>query len=292
MIDVTQLRAAVTRVYPSVQRLVAGIGDDWVDTAVNRSGDMTLLDYFDRISIVHLMERADRYNALIHELARMGIPISHPKVSIPDAPKPASADGFPSKGIYGNFLSHLEILKSAQRDKLRSLWVLEDDAIFSHRFVREQDKIVEFLGRDTWDMCYFGHTLTTELKSLPTGLPRFSGPFYWAHCYAVNGRLLPRLIGYLEETFHRPHGDPLGSRMYIDAAYTLFRKFNPDVVSLVANPVLSVQRGSPSSLVGGHWYDRNLLALPAVNLARAMRDECWRRTGWTFGGAAPRQLGG
>ena len=254
---------------------------------MNQRRDMSLLDYFGRISIIHLKEREDRYRALVGELRRMGIKITHNKVCIPDAPKPAETGGFLNKGVYGNFLSHLEILQSARRDNLQSVWVLEDDAIFSRRFVREQFRIADFLARSEWDICYFGHALTKELDSLEIGLPRFSGPFRWAHCYAVHARILPRLVEYFEETLHRPPGHPSGGKLYSDAAHTLFRHFNPDVVTLVANPVLSVQRGSPSSLAHGHWYDRHPLARPAVIFARAMRDECWRWTGWTYGGAAP-----
>ncbi len=251
---------------------------------------MTLIDYFDRIAIIHLKERKDRYRALVGELRRMGIEITHRKVCIPDAPMPPEANGFPNKGVYGSFLSHLEILTSAQRDNLTSVWVLEDDAIFSHRFAREQQKIAKFLAQGNWDICYFGHSLTKELDSLEVGLPRYSGAFYWAHCYAVHARILPRLTEYLEETRQRPRGDPRGGKMYIDAAYTLFRKLNPDVLTLVGNPVLSLQRGSPSSLASGHWYDRYSLTRPAIELARVVRDECWRRTGWTYGGAAPHNL--
>jgi hypothetical protein len=251
---------------------------------------MKLLDYVDRISIVHLKERTDRYGPLVAELRRMGIEITDGKVSIPHAPKPPEANGMASRGVYGSFLSHLEILKSAQRDTLETVWVLEDDALFSQRFVREQSAIAEFLSRSEWDICYFGHTLTKELKALEIGLPRYSGPFFWAHCYAVHARILPRLTAYLEETLRNPPGHPRGGKVYIDAAYSLFRKLNPDVVTLVSNPVLSVQRGSPSSLVHGHWYDRLPLTRPAIKTARILRDECWRWTGWTFGGAALRNL--
>jgi glycosyl transferase family 25 len=250
-----------------------------------------LLDYFDRISLIHLAERADRYDALVAELRRMGIDIAHRKVTIPAAPKPTAARGFPTKGVYGNFLSHLDILQSAQRDNLQSIWILEDDAIFSRRFARRQGELAKLLSRCEWDICYFGHTLTHELNSLQIGLPHYSGPFYWAHCYAVHARILPRLTKYFEETLSRPIGDPRGGRMYIDAAHTLFRKFNPDVITLVGNPVLSVQRGSPSGLNAMRWYDRNGLSRPAVRIARSLRDEIWRWTGWTFGGAAPRDLG-
>jgi len=249
---------------------------------------MILLDYFDRMSIIHLRTRVDRYRALVRELRRLDIQISDKKVRIPDAPMPSDANGFPGKGMYGSFLSHLDILRSARDDNLNSVWVLEDDAIFSRRFAREQHKIAELLSQNEWDICYFGHTLTTELKALTIGLPRYSGPFYWAHCYAVHARILPRLIGYVEETIDRPSGDPRGGKMYIDAAYTLFRKFNPDAVTLVANPVLSLQRGSKSSLGDGRWYDRIALTRPVGQGARIMRDECWRWTGWTCGGAAPK----
>ena len=251
---------------------------------------MKLLDYFDRIAIIHLKERTDRYLSLARELRRMGIDIRHQKICIPEAPMPNNANGFSGKGVYGSFLSHLEILKSAQEDALRSVWVLEDDAIFSHRFVREQAKIADFLTRTQWDICWFGHSLTKELRALKPGLRRYSGPFYWAHCYAVNAPILPRLTEYLAETISRPRGHPEGGKLYIDAAYSLFRKLDPHVVALVGNPVLSVQRGSPSSLAHGRWYDRVPIIKPAVNAARATRDECWRWTGWTFGGAAPRNF--
>jgi GR25 family glycosyltransferase involved in LPS biosynthesis len=251
---------------------------------------MTLLEYFDRISIIHLPQREDRYRALAKELQRLEAAITDPKVAIPDAPMPTDAYGFTNKGVYGNYLSHLEILKSAQRDKLQSVWILEDDAIFSHRFVRDQAKIAGFLASNEWDICFFGHSLTKELDSLPRGLPRYSGPFYWAHCYAVHSRILPRLIDYMEDNLMRPGGHPLGGKAYIDAAFTLFRKFNPDVVALVANPVMSVQRGSRSSLHNRRWYDRLVMIQPVIYAARAMRDEFWRWTGLTFGGAAPKDL--
>ena len=40
---------------------------------------MNLYDYFDRISIIHLPERKDRYDALSKELRKPGIDIQGPK---------------------------------------------------------------------------------------------------------------------------------------------------------------------------------------------------------------------
>src|ERR1700691_3754585 len=102
---------------------------------------MGVLDYFDRLAVVHLPDREDRYRALKHELSRIGIDIECSKVIIPDPPMPESANGFTSRGVYGSFMSHLEIIEGAYRDGLATVWVLEDDAIFSKKFKKQQTAI-------------------------------------------------------------------------------------------------------------------------------------------------------
>ncbi len=243
---------------------------------------MRLIDYFDRLYIIHLPERTDRYQALRRELSQIGIRIDSPKVRIPEAPRPQDRNGFPSTGVYGNFLSHLGILQESLKDGLERIWILEDDAIFRHRLrqPQEQMQLVERLRQDNWDLCYLGHSIKpAELRPHPHGLVPWSRYFIWAHCYCVHGRILRQLVAYLEETLTNPPGDPRGGRLYIDGALTLFRQFHPEVVCLVSNPNLSSQKGSPSSLAGGHWYDRMTLTKPLVSLARSVRDELWRLSG-------------
>jgi hypothetical protein len=88
----------------------------------------------------------------------------HPeRVQFPPASRPDDANGFPSKSVHGNYLSHLNILEDALRDGLETVWILEDDAIFSRRMVREQARVIEFLQHNPWDMCFLGHTLRREL---------------------------------------------------------------------------------------------------------------------------------
>jgi glycosyl transferase, family 25 len=236
---------------------------------------MNLYEYFDRISIIHLPERTDRYRALSKELRSLSIDIERPKVDILYAKRPEDANGFPSRGVYGCFLSHLEVHRKALKDGLATVWILEDDAIFSRRMSRMQGELVERLQNSKWDICYFGHTLTKELDGQPTGLVTPTADFLWAHCYAVHARVLPRLVPYLERCTVLPSGHPEGGKLYIDAAFTLFRRFNPDVVTLVANPRLSIQKGCFSSLNDLRWYDtRATHALVAT--ARSMRDQWWR----------------
>lgn len=238
-----------------------------------------LIQYFDRAYIIHLPERHDRFRALRRELRWIGVDINDDKVRVPDAPRPSDANGFASRGVYGSYLSHLGILQEALREGLKTVWVLEDDAVFKRRlcFHREQSRIVETLSTSIWDLCYLGHSLRQELRGMPAGLVAYSGPFMWAHCYAVHTRILPRLVAYLEQVIIRQPGHSEGGRMYIDGAYTLFRRLNPDVVSLVSNPCLSAQKGSPSGLAHGHWYDRYRVLRPFLSVARKAKGECWKR---------------
>ena len=239
---------------------------------------MNILQYFDRIAIIHLPERLDRLREISSELNRMGIHAADEKVFFPYAPRPDNPNGFPSKAIYGNFLSHLSILKAAQADNLKNILVLEDDAMFSRSMINGQAALTEQLERAEWDLCFFGHSLTSELSGQPRGLIPHRAEFMWAHCYAVNARVLPKLIAYLEKTIDAPAGDPQGGKLYIDAAFTLFRRFHPEVITLVGNPMLCRQRGSDSSIACGRWY-RSIRALaPAVSLIRSLKDSCWRLT--------------
>jgi glycosyl transferase family 25 len=243
---------------------------------------MGLLDYFDRLAIIHLPDRDDRLRALTKELRACGIDINDPKVVIPHAPMPASANGFRSRGVYGSFLSHLEILEAAHKDGLETVWTIEDDAIFSKRFRLQQERIASYLRENEWDLCFIGHSGGVDGKGIPkspTGLLRYSGPFIWAHNYAVHRRILPRLIEFVRTSSEREEGHPEGGKIYIDAAYFFFRQFNPDVVSIVSSPCLSVQKGSESSLNARKIQDRIVGIRSLANVAREIRDEYWRR-GW------------
>jgi glycosyl transferase family 25 len=236
----------------------------------------TLFDYFDRISIIHLPERTDRLSALTRELARVGLDVTSPKVSMPVAPKPNEKNDFPSRGVYGNFLSHLEIIQQAYADNLERVLVLEDDAIFSRQFDKMQHTLVESLHANPWDEVFIGHSVARGLPYSNSGLVRFSGDLLWAHCYAIHRRIMPRLIDYLTKVIQRPPGHPDGGKMYIDAAHNLFRRQNPDVVCLVTAPCLSIQRGSRSSLGSSNWYDKDTFLEILASRARCARDELWR----------------
>jgi glycosyl transferase family 25 len=236
-----------------------------------------LFEYFGRVEIIHLLERTDRLQALRSELTGVGLDIDGPKVFIPNAPRPESANGFPSRGVYGNFLSHLDIIQRAYRDGLDSVLVLEDDALFSHAFNRYQATIADCLRTHDWDELFLGHSITSGLPVSRSGLVKLSGDFLWAHCYAVHRRAMPALIEYFQQTIERPAGHKEGGKMYVDAAHTLFRRQHPDMIFLVSSPCMSIQKGSPSGLNSAHWYDKSWATTAFTATARNIRDACWRR---------------
>jgi GR25 family glycosyltransferase involved in LPS biosynthesis len=241
-----------------------------------------LIDYFGRIEIIHLRERTDRYNALKRELARIGIDVHDERVRIPDAPRVMDDYEFPSRQVYGNFLSHLDILRQACNEQQKAVLVLEDDAIFRHSLddLTFQRQLVQTLDTNAWGICYLGHPITRQLTNQPTGLIQTNLTFRWAHCYAVHQCVLADLVEYLESTMEHPKGHPEGGKMYIDGALSMFRMRSPHVVTLVSNPTLSIQRGSISGIAQRKWYEKVETLRPILGTARAIRDEIWRHTGF------------
>ena len=149
--------------------------------------------------------------------------------------------------------------------------------IFNGQFNRKQEVLAENLRSHHWDEFFIGHSISSGLPNSPSGLVRFTGEMLWAHCYGVNRSVMPRLIDYFLKTIERPSDHPKGGKMYVDGAHNVFRRLNPDVVCLLSSPCLSVQKGSPSGLSSGHWYDRRRVPATIAAFARSIRDECWRQ---------------
>ncbi len=254
----------------------------WWQT-LNTPSSSPLLDGFERVYIINLPERTDRYAQIEQELASIGIAIDSEKIRIMAGQWSDSANGFTSLGAYGNFMSHLRILREAAADRLHNVWILEDDATFRHslRSTELQSLVASRLAQDDWDLAYLGHGIDTAVLRRHANelfVPVASDlEFLWAHCYAVSASGIPELLAYLEETLINPPGHPRGGRMYIDGALNMYRRQHPHATTLVSPINLSNQRGSASSLAGRKIYDKLKLLQPLVGTVRAVRDEAWRR---------------
>lgn len=228
---------------------------------------MKLIDFFDRVYAINLPSRKDRHQMIVQELKKAGMSPKPNKVEIFPAIRPNNAGDFPSIGARGCFESHLTILKRAQADRLSNVLIVEDDLKISEQFRTEQAVLLDRLCLTDWDFIYFGHIEPVE-KTGGVTLEPFSGALMTTHFYAVNGKILDRLVWFLEEVKRRPPGHPDGGPMHIDGAYSTFRGQNPDIVTLIASPNLGWQQSSRSDICSNAWFDRLPVFMEMASLAR------------------------
>ena len=236
---------------------------------------MTLNILFDSIFIINLPERKDRRTAVVRELARVGVGLEPGKVELFAAVRPEQACGFPSPGVRGCFLSHLGVLLEAKRRNVRNVLVLEDDLAITPLMDRYIEALASAMDRQGWDFLYLGHVEKVESGG-PLELLPCTRPLVTAHFYAVSGKVLERLIDYLQRVLGREPGDPAGGPMHLDGALSMFRAANPDVVTLIAQPNLGWQRPSRSDL-HSTWLQRTPPFREAYNIARVLRAAMTRR---------------
>jgi glycosyl transferase, family 25 len=228
---------------------------------------------FDRIYVINLPERKDRLREITRELKSLGMSFSDPTVRLLSATRPREALGFPSPAVRGCFLSHFAILRQARADGLNSVLIMEDDLAISPAFVNSCKRLSHEIEASPWGFIYFGHQEETPEPRVRQLVP-FSGPIITSHFYAVRGTIFDRFIDFLQAVQLRPPGDPLGGPMHYDGALSTFRAANPDILTLIAQPSLGLQRSSRSD-IHGHWYDKVAGAQEAAAMARRVR-QYWR----------------
>lgn len=236
---------------------------------------MDIIDFFDRAYVVNLPERTDRKAEMLQELKQANISCALDKVEIFPAIRPADAGEFPSVGAHGCFLSHVSILKQAQQKQLQRILVMEDDLAISSQLKSHQAALVDQLQQTDWGFVYFGHVEEVEPADPPTLKP-CTTPLMTTHFYGINGKILDRLLTFLEVLQNRPAGHPDGGPMHLDGAYTTFRQQNPDIVTLIAHPNLGWQRSSRSDIYPNKFYDRLPGLKQLVGGARSVKQRLQR----------------
>lgn len=221
---------------------------------INPVDTSSLINFFDRLYVINLPKRRDRRQAMEWELTRAGVSLPSNKVAIFPAIEPTDKGHFPSIGTRGCFLSHLAVLKEARRG-LNNVLILEDDLSFTKKFLKCQNIVTDKLQHLEWDIVYLGHGEAVSSKE-SFCFQEYKQPIVTASFVAFNGRVIPRLVDFLEEVLKRPAGHPMGGPMHVDGAYSTFRQQNPEIVTLVAIPSLGFQRASPSNIAENRWFDK------------------------------------
>jgi len=231
---------------------------------------MEIKDFFGRTYAINLPSRRDRRRMIVRELNKAGMPLESSKVEIFPGIQPNNAGDFPSIGVKGCFLSHLAILKQVKNNGLANVLIVEDDLTISKQFKTEQELLVAQLCQTDWGFVYFGHIEEEHAEASSVKLRPFFKPLMTAHFYAVNSKILDRLIPFLEELQQRPGGHPDGGPMHLDGAYSTFRVQNPDVVTLIASPNLGWQRSSRSD-ISPKLLDRTPILNQLVGIMRMFK---------------------
>ena len=217
---------------------------------------MKLLDCFERIRIVNLHYRSDRRREMDRELRKIGL-FSDSRVQYFPAIRPENQGSFTSIGARGVYLSQQTILREAAKAG-ESVLILEDDCEFS-RYAGEYE------SKAPWDI-FYGGWFATDLTSPETS------DIIGAHMMGFSIRGARKVSAYLDALepdceIHPP----------IDAAYVWYRRANPNIPTLFANPPLAGQRSSQSDIAPPKWHHRLPFGRPLGKLARKILNQLSRR---------------
>lgn len=214
-----------------------------------------ILDSFDLIRIISLPERKDRRREMRDELSRAGLG-SDSRVAFFDAIRPSDKGAFTSVGAHGVFLSHCAVLEEAVSLNA-SVLILEDDCDLS-------PDAPQYVPSTEWDIFYGGY-----IPADPGALQQ--SDIVGAHMMGFSKAGAAQVLSYLRairtSDIHPP----------IDGAYVWFRRDNPQVRTLFAEPPLGNQRPSRSDIEPGHFYNRLPVLKNMVQLVRQVRRSAGQR---------------
>lgn len=115
-----------------------------------------LLQYFDRVSVINLARRPDRWVAFVERANAAGIS-GYQRFNAVDGCLSKPPEWYLSgKGAWGCLNSHVQLAQSAARDGLRNYLVFEDDVVFRDGFAENLVATMEKLQGVEWDQLYFG----------------------------------------------------------------------------------------------------------------------------------------
>ncbi|HEY0367027.1 MAG TPA: glycosyltransferase family 25 protein [Pyrinomonadaceae bacterium] len=104
---------------------------------------------------INLDRRPERWQRMQTQVARHGIHDVQRFSAVDGNSVPRPAGWIHSAGAYGCLLSHVDVVREAQRSNMPSVLIFEDDTVLDPEF---QSKFASFIKEvpDDWDMLYFG----------------------------------------------------------------------------------------------------------------------------------------
>jgi len=160
------------------------------------SESTSLESYFDQVWVVNLKRRADRLEQFWREIKKSKWPFQRPKVfnaiegDKVGIPKFWQTGG----GSYGCMRSHLVLLERAIQDDVKSILVLEDDAIFMKSFAGDVTNFLANVPSDWQCLMLGGQHINSRPFPVSSGVVRAGagGGIQRTHCYALRGQEIMR----------------------------------------------------------------------------------------------------
>lgn len=188
-----------------------------------------LIEFFDRVVVINLDRRPDRWERFQEHLAEIDWPFRQVERFRAIDGRIASPPPWwrMGGGAWGCHQSHVRIIEQALMDGVRTILVLEDDVVFVPNFRERVDQFLRALPSD-WHQAYLGGQHLRQCMCPPAVVNDIVlRPFNVnrTHAYAIHSRfLLPayrHLTNYVEHARHPGH--------HIDHRYGALhegRKFN------------------------------------------------------------------
>lgn len=112
-----------------------------------------LKKYFDRVYVINLDKRPDRYENFNNEISKYFIN-NIQRFSAIDGTTISVDNPSLLAGETGVLMSHLEIIKECKKDGVKNVLILEDDVYFTPE-IAKLDEYMNLVPSD-WDFIYFG----------------------------------------------------------------------------------------------------------------------------------------
>jgi hypothetical protein len=151
-----------------------------------------LKEQFDQVWVINLKRRPERLARFRNEIENANWPFIQPSVFPAIEGDKVGVPNFwqTGGGSYGCLRSHLILLERAILDDVRSILVLEDDALFTKTFAMDVARFFSNVPKDWQCLMLGGQHTNSQPEPISPGVVRAGkgGGIQRTHCYALRGQ--------------------------------------------------------------------------------------------------------
>lgn len=150
-------------------------------------------DFIHKIYCINLDRRKDRWNTIcLPQFIKLDLQVERVSAvdgMLIDLPRDCSSQ---LRGRIGCAMSHLNVLRLAQRHHIERILILEDDVSFADDFISTLSTLITHVPTD-WDMIFLGANHMIKPTHIGNGITKLNKAFT-THAYIVNSHMIEKLI--------------------------------------------------------------------------------------------------